>query len=393
VNRGNRSIFSKVVHYLGGRVFRLIHQRLVKVYGQKPSAHRDRRIKRLTYWRNRMVLFLYHDEGRAERWTGFSAADGAPLKVAYLGNQRAYNEHSPEFLITRLFTEGQADREDLGDCRPRDFINRAHALADGVDMVVIEQNRLAPFQARRGEWLRTDLEVRFIFEIKDDETWEDLRKRFKRQKRNLSLIRRHGFTCRVASSPEEFDFFYDRMYIPMVQRRHSGYGKIEPRDIQFKYFQSGVLLQVLSPDNQPVSAGLLLPDNLVLFYTSNGLTDGSMEWFRRGALAALYYFSIQYGYENGFRILDLGSTRPFLRDGIYTHKSQWDMQPVEDWRESNDWTFWVPAGSEAAFCWLRENLFDPRFARWSGPTMEKIYTQADQRVQKPEVWPVRALTH
>ncbi len=342
-------------------------------YSQPPSPQRLTRIEQLTRFRDTCHLYLQTHDGRIERWTGLSSKDGSILSVVYLGNRSAVEKRHHDYLFSLLFIDGQAAREQAGDCAPRDFSARAAELASKADLLIIDQNRRARFQPPRGEWLRARISARMVFELHPGEDWEAVQKRFKSQSRNLRRMRRYGLQPRITNSPEDFEFFYDRMYLPLIQSRHSSYVKIDSKETMKGYFQHGFLLQVLSADGEPVAADLLMPDQAMLFNVGGGVKDADPEWFQRGVLSAAYYFQIQWAHQNGFHYLDAGPAHPLVNNGIFNHKLLWGMQPVDDWRESNDWTFWVPDGSQAAFRWLAENRFDSRFVSLHGDTIQRLY--------------------
>jgi len=57
-----------------------------------------------------------------------------------------------------------------------------------------------------------------------------------------------------------------------------------------------------------------------------GVRDGDRELVKRGAISALYYHCALWAKEQGYRSIDFGHTRPFLRDGLLVSKKRWGMR-------------------------------------------------------------------
>ena len=44
---------------------------------------------------------------------------------------------------------------------------------------------------------------------------------------------------------------------------------------------------------------------------------------KRGVIAASYYYLIQYSKKSSAKLIDLGSCRPFVNDGLFNYKRKW----------------------------------------------------------------------
>jgi hypothetical protein len=56
-----------------------------------------------------------------------------------------------------------------------------------------------------------------------------------------------------------------------------------------------------------------------------GTVDGNLNLEREGAIAALYYFMLQYARQEGCTVLDFRGSRPSLCDGLLRYKSKWGV--------------------------------------------------------------------
>jgi hypothetical protein len=77
----------------------------------------------------------------------------------------------------------------------------------------------------------------------------------------------------------------------------------------------------------------------------NGVLDGNMEYRRDGALAATYYFAFQYLEGKGYNSVNLGGSKPFIRDGVLKYKTKLSQRIIGT--EPND-GFMLKAVSDTA---------------------------------------------
>ena len=139
---------------------------------------------------------------------------------------------------------------------------------------------------------------------------------------DLKKIRKHGFTFRLSSSEEDFAVFYDTMYRPYITGRFRDAALIVPRAEFLHQCRMGKLLQV-SLAGRIVSTALLQKVFGNLAFVWVGIADWNQETMRKGAFSALYFFTIQHGFEQGCRVIDFGPTRPLLNDGVFRFKRKW----------------------------------------------------------------------
>ena len=261
-----------------------------------------------------------------------------------------------------LFDDGQSEVEDLGSFPINQLKARSLELAERTDLVIVHTHHLRMFTPPAGRWAASPEKVRSVMDFEPGETWEDIAAGM-RQDENLRRIRKAGFTSCLTRSLSAFDLFYNRMYVPLVSRRHSDYGSIDQyENLRRVFHQHGAIMQILDSSRQPVSAAQVYLRHGVFTGIVNGVLDGRTDLIKKGAQAALYYFGIQYAFENGFRRFDAGRSDPFKDDGVYRHKQSWGLNPsLDDWAP-NDVLFWVPNGSAAALDWLDAHPLIPEFA-------------------------------
>ncbi|MBE0699483.1 MAG: hypothetical protein IH586_21380 [Anaerolineaceae bacterium] len=141
----------------------------------------------------------------------------------------------------------------------------------------------------------------------------------------------------------------------MMKERHPGYGIIHQIEGMRTDFQYGLLMFIREPGGQAVAGGLFKIQSGYAILLANGILDGNMEWYEKGANSALYYYSLQWFHQNGFKIYDAGNCRPFVTDGLYEYKRRWGLSPVRDLWSPREWLFWLPDSASAAMEWLEAN--------------------------------------
>jgi len=115
------------------------------------------------------------------------------------------------------------------------------------------------------------------------------------------------------------------MYVPYITKAHGNRSVIMSYDYfkrEFKkYNQCNILLLMNKEDECIAGISLLCTKNranLVFL----GIKDGNLDYLKYGVPGVLYYFSILYLREKGFRSVNCGKSRPFLKDGVLEFKKK-----------------------------------------------------------------------
>jgi len=151
----------------------------------------------------------------------------------------------------------------------------------------------------------------------------------KKRKEAERRIRKNGLACRVSRAPEDFEFFFQRMYVPHARRQFRSLATVNAHDVLRRGFERGSLLIVLNADSA-VAAGISFIDGGRLVFRWLGVLDGDDLYVRQGVQAALYYFMIEHAEEHGLRAVDMTVSYPFLTDGVYRHKHEWGAGTFPD---------------------------------------------------------------
>jgi hypothetical protein len=326
---------------------------------EQPGALQRAALRVLMGVRLRLLYFLYGQHGMVEIWQGEETASGMPLRVLYIGAERAYEANSPEYLRFILYKADTAQVQPRGRAAMRRAHLLAQELAPTVDLVIIDRSPVQRWVPASGDWLVTPTFVRMAFDINPGQTWEEIERCMRKQKHNLSLIRRHGYTARVSNQQADFDFFYERMHVPMMHTRHADYGVIEGKRGLEEQFHRGHVILVDRPGEGTVAGAVNTLYGKWMFGIVSGTLDGDRRWHEQGALSALYYHTLRWCFDNGIRRFDNGFCRPFQTDGAYQHKRYWGMTVVPDPWPLRDWLLWVPQGSPTALAWIQAHPLIP----------------------------------
>lgn len=163
-----------------------------------------------------------------------------------------------------------------------------------------------------------------------------------------------GFQYYLTNDPEWYDWFYNTMYAPYATGKFANEARLLSYKALQKVYEEGVAL-VITLDGQDVAGSinrkrLDVWQNLYL-----GFAGGDNSIARSGASSALYYYSLIEAHKNGCTSINFGYSRPFLSDGILTHKLRWGMQIEDEDPGTAAFALISPNNSEVAQDFLNAN--------------------------------------
>ncbi|MCD6467511.1 MAG: GNAT family N-acetyltransferase [Methanomicrobia archaeon] len=194
-----------------------------------------------------------------------------------------------------------------------------------MDIIFVKTDKLfAPLLRRKGffilpEWIRMSLDIsrplNYIYDGFKKSAKEDIRK-----------IKKYGYTYEFSTNLEKFEFFYHKIYLPYILRRHgkrtieSAVNYYEIRNL----FERGKLMLVKMGERYV--SGLIFRtegDTAIALYTG---VLSNPDYLSKAAGSALYYFFIEWAKKQGFIKIKFGGARPFLNDGTFQYKKKWGMK-------------------------------------------------------------------
>lgn len=341
---------------------------LIRAYSS-PNPLIRRWVLPVVFWLYRLVLFfrggLSFDIYRLE---GIPENQNKPITMIYFQSGRGIG-----YLANEVFGDNGYRSEQVGSCRWWKLAKQAQAAAARADLVVIERNTLLQWIPRQGQWLRTPTWVSMAMEIDPHRPWEEVKNQMHSQHSNIRMMKKWNFTYKVSHDPCDFDFFYERMYVPYIGKRYPETGFTDSKSHLRKIFERGFLAQIGLPDGEPIAAVVSMRQGELQFSVALGVLDANTDWLNTGVLSALYYFQIKHAYDDGLRRIDAGGVRPFLKDGLFQYKYRWGLRPVLDYWNPREWLIWNPNGSDAARQWAAEHPIVPDFLRTGCYTTQKSF--------------------
>jgi len=253
---------------------------------------------------------------------------GYDLKMAYVGN--GINR---SFISGAVFGDDLAGRE-ISRCNIWRAATQANIHAASTDMIVVDVPW--PYDITMPDH-RNVVEipawVRQVTRLAD--TWEGTIANLRKSVRDSQLrkVRKFKLTEMTTRDPVAVDRFYDKMYEPHVKRRFGGAAHVESRQHVQACVSGGTLLSILR-DGEVISACVLLHEGdtvqmLFIGFSANDLREID------GASAGLYYYTLAYAFENGYKAVDFCGSRPFLNDGVLAVKRRWGAGISDDWSMEN----------------------------------------------------------
>jgi hypothetical protein len=126
----------------------------------------------------------------------------------------------------------------------------------------------------------------------------------------------------VSDDLADFEFFYERMFLPHTRLQFGEYADIEPAEAMEPYFRRGFLVFTVL-DGVRLTGSLCHVEGGTLVYRRMGVLDGDRAHLAAGAQAANYLFFVRLAREMGCHAVDFMNSRPFPNDGVFRHKRDW----------------------------------------------------------------------
>ncbi|MAT42401.1 MAG: hypothetical protein CL609_08675 [Anaerolineaceae bacterium] len=316
--------------------------------------------------------YLNNLEYSVEMMSGNSGLGDDKFNVLYIGDDCSTSYFRQTFFPDSNPANNRCER--VGASTINDIVNQYKLWAD---LIIFERNITDKWTPPSGNWLRTPRWVNMVYKIDrekfcDKEIWAQDYK--KNNRSNYSKVKRAGFVPYYSNKVEDFKLFYNRMYIPMVKNRFQSCAETASLEYVLSRNTCGTILFSCNPSGEKLAGILILPCKGTIYGWINGILDGDENLCKMGILSSLYIFSMEYAYDHGFSIVNMGGVRPIENDGVYIHKKRWGFSPMIDPWLTTDWLFWVPNKSKTAMDWLRDHCFLSQFVTYKGKEFDSIYS-------------------
>ena len=144
---------------------------------------------------------------------------------------------------------------------------------------------------------------------------------------DLRKIRKNQLTWRVSVERDDFEFFFENIYLPTLISSHGSAALPASKHKRLQQIDSGTLelIQIMR-DDQCVAGVTIDYRDLIPTLRDSGVLGGSPELKKRAAVTATYLFAVEYLASKGCSKVGVGRSRSFLNDGVLNFKRK--FRPV-----------------------------------------------------------------
>lgn len=245
---------------------------------------------------------------------GPSPYSGRPWVILMAGSQPAIDNVSHRFFAC------PPQREVVGSLPLWRLPSTLKRLGASADLVIARVDRLSARLFFRTPCLVVPESVGSWLAVPDD-----LNKAARANhslSEDLRRIRREKLALEVSHTQPDCEVFYHTMYVPYLRKRHGELAIVRNLPQMRRAFRRGGILWVLR-DGQRVAGGLFYQRNDVLYPLAVGTAGGDFTLTKKGALAAVYFFYLQYAHSQRCTRIDFGGSPPVLNDGLLRYKCKW----------------------------------------------------------------------
>lgn len=195
----------------------------------------------------------------------------------------------------------------------------------GADLVFAEVHRWLAPRFRNAGWLIVPDAVRWKGAIERLPPAEPSKSLLN----DLRKVRRRRYTMEHTTERRDWDEFFTTMVEPRAQARFGGQAWNPSRALSDRLVRAGVL-HLVQLDGVRVAGVCSVRHGDTLWLPLSGVSRGDPDLVRQGAGVAAISLAFEWARAQGCRVVDLGRTSPFLRDGIQQYKRKWGFEPVPD---------------------------------------------------------------
>jgi len=198
--------------------------------------------------------------------------------------------------------------------------------------------------------------VNFILDMRV--STDDIMKRMsRRRRRDIKKVNTLNYSYAICrDSDKDFDFFYNKMYLPYARSRFGKAAYVKPYLESKTVYRSNGGIIFVKKNEKPLAGMLFNIHGKTLHAWNFGAHEGDQRFVEELAGEAALLFLIEWAKTQGIESLDYGVSLPFLREGIFTFKKEWGMS-VNEQRDNPICALKVNALNECSLSFLHMNPF------------------------------------
>jgi hypothetical protein len=261
---------------------------------------------------------------------------GTDWTIIFVGRDRDLLEIRHLFF----FSEEEVAQQELGRMALWKLSAQTQQwLAEGADLVVCELGRIHPRSPKAAFTFTVPTWIQQILTLPEPLESFLSGRHIKSVRHNLNRAQKACFSWYFSKSKKDFDHFHYNMYLPYIKNRHEERALIASYKDQWqRWFARGGLIVVTQNDTR-VGGLLCYVKGDTCFAIEVGVLDGNPDLIEKGIKISSDWFAINWAYQQGARIYDMGGTRPWRSDGVFIYKSRWRAKVVRRKRIYGVWTF------------------------------------------------------
>lgn len=132
-------------------------------------------------------------------------------------------------------------------------------------------------------------------------------------------MRQHNMTFEVSNDKHQFDKFFTDMYLPYITKAHGNMAFLMPYDEMIMNIKNSDLI-LLKRDGEYIAGIIIRYKNGMPYLWLVGIKDGNTDYLKDRVIGIIDYFAINYLKEKGYKKVNYGASRAFLRDGVLRYK-------------------------------------------------------------------------
>jgi hypothetical protein len=143
-------------------------------------------------------------------------------------------------------------------------------------------------------------------------------------KYDVRRIRQHKLTAKITSDAAWIDTFYYQYYQPSMQIKHGDEAFVIPNKTMHSLMQTGNYEFVKIYDGEVCIAAVFAQNsNGKYYFFKVGWLNGDDMFVKKGASAAMYWYTIERAFALQCEQVILGGTPAYLENGVFKYKAKW----------------------------------------------------------------------
>ena len=144
--------------------------------------------------------------------------------------------------------------------------------------------------------------------------------------KEIKKVKKHGYSFEITSDINKISMFYYDMYLPTVSNRIGKTDMYIPSFLSLRYLcEMGYKLMLVVSEGKYVCGGFFYHNKDVLVLKYSGVLNGNVDYIKKRAHSAVYYFLILFALDRQIKKIDFGGARPFFYNGLFRYKKKWGM--------------------------------------------------------------------